>query len=330
MKRKWITIGRVFKGGLLNFVRNAWLAIAAMAVMVITLSIVLFSVIASATLTNTIQQITDKIDISVYLNDDIQESQKNDLVRDVKKLDNVKQVIYISKDEALRLYREQNQNNLDLLMAISQTDNPLPASLQIKPQDPNRIQGIKDFLEKPEIKTLQSEETSYSGDRKEAIDKITQATAFFQRAAFVGMVVFGVISMLIIFNTIRMAIFNRRDELSIMRLLGASTWYIRGPFVVETVVYGVVAALVSVALCHIIFVVSSSTFDANSLGLLDIRYSSEYYSRNFWLILLAQLCLGIFIGGASSIIATRRYLKFKTKERKRRPKKSPIATPEVK
>lgn len=312
MKRKLITLNRVIKTGLLNFVRNAWLAIAAMAVMVITLTIVLFSVIANATFTETIRQITDKIDVSVYLKDDLSQKQTDSLIDQVEGIENVKSVEYVSKDEALKRYQQQNQDNLDLLLAISQTDNPLPASLQIKPKDPNNIQQIKDFLEKPEIKKLQSEETSYSGDRKEAIDKITNATKFFRQAGFIGVLVFAVISMLIIFNTIRMAIFNRREELSIMRLLGASTWYIRGPFVVETVIYGIVAAIISVTLCNILFSISSTAFGASSLGLLDISYANEYFASHFWTILLVQMIIGIFIGATSSVIATRRYLKFKT------------------
>ncbi len=312
MKRKFITIGRVFKTGLLNFVRNAWLGVAAMAVMVITLTIVLFSVIASATFQNTIQQITDKIDISVYLQDTISEQRRTDLVSQLKAHEDVKSVEYISKNEALERYKEQNRDNLDLLLAISQTDNPLPASLLIKPVDPNNIQGLKSFLEKPDIQQLQSEETSYSGDRKEAIDKIASATSFLRQAGIVGIVVFAVISVLIIFNTIRMAIFNRREELNIMRLLGASTWYIRGPFVVETVLYGIISAILSVTICNILFNVQANAFNANSLGLLDIRFASEYFADNFWKILAIQLTLGILIGAVSSIIATRRYLKFKS------------------
>ena len=136
-----------------------------------------------------------------------------------------------------------------LLTAISETDNPLPASIEIKPVDPNKLQDIQNFLDQPAQKTLQSDPTSYSGDRKAAIDNITSATHFFQQAGVIGIVIFIVISMLIIFNTIRMAIFNRRDELVIMRLLGASTAYIRGPFIVETMLYGAVAAAISLAVC---------------------------------------------------------------------------------
>ncbi len=309
----WLnTQGRIVKTAAQNFIRNAWLSVAAMAVMVITLGIVLFSIIANATFTNTIKQITDRIDISVYLKDSVTEQQRTELVGDIKQLGNIREVNYVSKDDALEVYKKANTDNPDLLAAISQTDNPLPASLQIKPTDPNRIEEIRTFLEKPEIKELQSDETSYSGERKTAIDNITTATRLIQRIGIIGIVVFAIVSMLIIFNTIQMAIFNRRDELTIMRLLGASTWFIRGPFIFETIYYGIVSAVISVALCNALFIITSSAFGASSLGLLDIDFANDYFARNFWLILLLQLLIGIFIGAASSFIATRRYLKFKT------------------
>ncbi|HSX46562.1 MAG TPA: permease-like cell division protein FtsX [Patescibacteria group bacterium] len=312
MNHRMITLGRIIKAGAQNFVRNATLAIAAIAVMVITLSIILFSVIANATFSNTIQQITDKIDISVYLKDSVTPAQRDKLLSDLRSNSNVKSVNYLSKQDALEAYKKQNQNNLDLLLAISQTDNPLPATIQVKPKDPNKIQDIQSYLEQSSVQQLQSDKTSYSGDRKTALDKITKAARFLKEAGFVGVIIFAFVSMLIIFNTIRMAIFNRRDELQIMRLLGASTSYIRGPFVVETVLYGVVSAALSILLCNALFTISSSAFDASSLGLLDIKYASDYFSHNFVIILAAQLGIGILIGAASSMIATRRYLKFKT------------------
>src|SRR5690606_35892329 len=165
------------------------------------------------------------------------------------------------------------------------------------------------FLEKPDIKDLQSDQTSYSGDRKEAIDKIARATTFIQRAGIAGVIIFAAISMLIIFNTIQMAIFNRRDELSIMRLLGASSGYIRGPFLVESMIIGILAALISVGLCKAIFSISSNTLDASTFGLLDIAWSGTYFADRFWLILAAQLALGTLIGVGSSYVATQRYLK---------------------
>lgn len=307
--RRLITIERIIKNGVVSFGRNIWLAVAAIAMMGITLTILLFAIVANATFNHTVSDITGRIDVSVYLKDEITPAQRDNLISRLKKIDNVKSVSYISKEQALKIYLGQNADNPELLSAVSETSNPLPASLQIKPKDPYQLQTIKDFLDKPEITALQSDPTSYSGDRKAAIDKIAKATRFFRQAGVVGIIVFIIISMLIIFNTIRMAIFNRRDELVIMRLLGASKSYIRGPFVVETILYGIVAALISLGICSALFAVASSTLEASSLGLLDIGYSYEYFLKNLWLILTAQLAAGIIIGAASSIVATRRYLK---------------------
>jgi cell division transport system permease protein len=311
MSRKLVTLRRIITTGAVNFVRNAWLAIAAIAVMVVTLTIVLFSLITNATFSNTIRQITSKIDVSVYLKDTTTEKQTNNLMNDLKKLPNVQSVKYVSKQQALEKYLSDNVQNQQLTSAVSQTDNPLPATIQIKPRDLNKLEDIKNYLNKKGVADLQSDQPSYSGDRKEAIDKITHATNILQRAGVAAVLIFAIISVLIIFNTIQMAIFNRRDELTIMRLLGASTWYIRGPFVVESILYGIISAVVSVSFIHSLFVAAHSTLEATSLGLLDINYAAQYFQGHFWTLLALQLLVGIVIGAASSTVATQRYLKFK-------------------
>jgi len=313
MKRKYITFMRILHTGTVNFLRNASLAIAAMAVMIVTLTIILFSLIANATFSNTIQTITDKIDISVYLNDSTTPKQTDQLISQLKKLPNSKSVQYLSKADVLRQYEQQNAGNQQLLLAIDQTSNPLPATIHIKPKDLNKIQDIKNFLTKPNITALQSDPPSYSGNLKQAIDNITHATNILREIGVIAVIVFAVISALIIFNTIQMAIFNRRDEIQIERLLGASTWYIRGPFVVESAIYGILSAVVSLLIINSIFVTTSSTLQATTLGLLDIGYATTYFDSHFWSLLTLQLLIGIVIGAVSSVIATRRYLKFKTK-----------------
>jgi cell division transport system permease protein len=306
---KFIAFERIIKNGTVNFGRNIWLALAAIAMMGITLTILLFAIVANSTFSHTVNDLTSHIDISVYLKDNITTGQRNKLVSQLYQVGNVKSITYISKSQALKTYEAQNATNTDLLAAISETSNPLPASLDIKPTNPNQLQTIKNFLDKPAIAALQSDPTSYSGDRKAAVDKITSATHFFEEAGIAGIAVFVVISMLIIFNTIRMTIFNRRDELVIMRLLGAGPWYIRGPFVVETMLYGAVAAGISLIVCSSLFAVASKTLQASSLGLLDIGYSGRYFRQHLWLILFGQIAAGIIMGAVSSIIATRRYLK---------------------
>lgn len=308
-EHRFITLERIIKNGVISFGRNIWIAIAAIAMMAITLTILLFAIVANATFSHTINDITSHIDVSVYLKDEVSQQQRDDLIARLKQIDNVKDVGFISKEQALKTYREQNAENKDLLAAISETDNPLPATVVIKPVDPNKLDSIKSYLDKPEVSALQSDPTSYSGDRKAAIDKIASATHFFQQAGIVGIVVFIIISMLIIFNTIRMAIFNRRDELVIMRLLGATPGYIRGPFIVETMLYGAVAAIISLIVVSTLFVIASSTLEASSLGLLDIDYSSKFFRGNLGLILTTQIAVGILIGAASSAFAARRYLK---------------------
>lgn len=287
--------------------------------MVVTLTIVLFSLLTSATFNNTIEQINSKINISVYLNDNITDQQRDQLETGLRKLPNVKSVNYVSKDEALAEYKAQNAGNKSLLEAINEAGNPLPASIQITPVDTTKIASIKNFLDKPENKKLQDPQagTSYSGDRKAAIDKISHATAILGRVGVFAVLLFALISVLIIFNTIQMAIFNRREELQIMRLLGATTWYIRGPFVVESIIYGIISAIISVVIIDGVFVAASSTLKASSLGLLDIGYADHYFHSKFLWLLLLQLGIGIVIGAVSSIIATRRYLKFRTRSSKK-------------
>jgi len=287
--------------------------------MVVTLTIVLFSIIANATFNHTVQQINDKIGISVYLKESVTQEQREQLISKFQGLSNVRSVEYISKEKALEDYRAEKKeaNETDALIAVAAVENPLPETIRIKPYDPLKIDDIRTTLETDEIKDL-TDKTSYSGDRKDAIDKITKATAFFRKAVLAGVIIFAVISMLIIFNTIQMAIFNRRNELTIMRLLGAKPWYIRGPFVVETMIYGIVSAVISLSLVNFLFALQSQAFDASSLGLLDINYASDYFAQNFWWFVLLQVTAGVTIGSISALIATKRYLRTSQTSSKRR------------
>ncbi len=313
MKRRFITLGRIIRTGMVNFVRGLWLALAAMAIMVITLTIILFSVIANATFNHTVDQIANQVDVSVFLQDSVTPAQVSQFLASIKKQPDVRRVEYLSKQQAQEQFVTQNNGNQSLQSAIIETGNPIPATVHVYPKNLNQVSAINQFLTQKQYKELQtSDSPSYNGDRKKAIDNITHATNILRRIGVLAVIVFAIISVLIIFNTIQMAIFNRRDELQIMRLLGAGTSYIRGPFVVESIIYGVLSAVASILIINGIFVTASSSLQATSFGLLDISYSQSYFQHHYWLLLLVQLGLGILIGAASSIIATRRYLKFKT------------------
>jgi cell division transport system permease protein len=313
MKRAIITFFRILQTGIVNFIRNFSISIAAIAVMVVTLTVLLLSLVVNATFSNTISQITAKIDISVYLRNRDTPSQTTQLITELKSLPNVQSVQYLDKSQVLKQYEVQNANNQQLALAVSETSNPLPATIHIKPKNLNNIENIKSFLVKPNIKDLQSNPPSYSGSLEKAINNITHATDVLRELGIVAVVVFGVICALIIFNTIQMAIFNRRDEIQIMRLLGANKNYIRGPFIVESGIYGFLAAVISVVIINSLFVTASSTLQATTLGLLNISYATSYFDNHFLILLTLQILIGIMIGAVSATIATRRYLKFKLK-----------------
>lgn len=311
MQRKRSILIRIFKSGCVNFVRNAWLSIAAIAMMVITLTIILLSVILNQTFRNTIAQITDRIDVSVYLKDEVSPRKTEDFLNEIRRLQNVKEVEYLDKNEVYEGYVLDNKDDPAALAAVSLIDNPFPATVRIKPKDPNDLESIRRFLETTESKELQSDKISYSEETKEAIDNITRTAKFVTEVGLVAVLIFAAVSVMIIFNTIQMAIFNRREELAIMQLLGATKRYIQGSFLVEAFLYGIISGLISVLLVNILLQVQTSVFDATSSGIVDITYAVSYLGDNFIKLLAMQLSLGVGIAVLSATFATRRHLRKK-------------------
>jgi cell division transport system permease protein len=312
MRRFFITFARQSGVGLSNFLRNSWLSTAATAIMVVTLSIVMITIIANMTFNRMVGDITNKIDISVYLTDSISSPDRNRFMAELKALPDVSRVTYISKEQALSTYRDENKDNLQLLNAISETDNPLPASFNVEPRDPNKISDIAAVIGKGENKQLQSAEPSYSGDRKLAIDRIVSIARFFKFTGVAASGVFAVISIMIIFNTIRMAIFNRRDEIEIMKLIGATKQYIRGPFLIEASLYGLIAGIVTLALSYGLLLGQADNIASYIPEVLDTKRVFVQYAIP---ISLGIMVLGMVIGVLSSLLATNRYLKVYTTNR---------------
>ena len=299
-----VTVGRIFKAGLRNFMRNAWLSTAATAVMTVTLTIVLSSFIANNALTATIKGIVNKIDVSIYLKDSATKEQIDQLQDRLAKVDNVASVRYVSKLDALERYREQNKNNKKLLEAVTEEDNPLPASLEVKAKDPKKLEPIEAVVNERDVKPLVSE-FSYEGDRKATIDRIISASNFIRTAGLVSSIIFVIISILIIFNTIRMAIFTRREEIEIMKLVGATKWFIRGPFLFEAGLYGAIAAVLAMLMCYSLVVAGGPRLATY----IDVDSVIALFKNNPITILLAELAIGVMIGVTSSLLAMARYLK---------------------
>jgi len=299
---------RVFRYGLDNFRRNAWLTTAATVVMTITLLIIIVTVFARFVFNDTIDQVRQKIDISVYLRDEDTPAQIQKFVGDLKNVPDVTSVEYISKSQARQVFETQNKTEFSNLQALAElgSDNPFPASLKVKTKDPNKLDNLNAAIAKNKSLLDPTTPTSYSGERKEAIDKIANVSQFSETAGLVAAAVFVVISIMIVFNTIRMAIFNRRDEIEMMKLIGAEKQFIRGPFIVEAALYGVLAAVISFILMYAVVLTR-----ADSLGQYDIVVGNSVHFFQAWpaAILLAQMVVGMLIGVFSAQLAIRRYLK---------------------
>ncbi len=308
-----ITLIRIIKTGIRNFVRNAWLSTAATVVMTVTLSLVAVSYIANAALTSAIEGVVNKIDISIFL-DDANSKEQNEAFRTkLEHAENVKSVRFLTKADALKEYRK-NPDNPKLPDTVTETDNPLPASFQIKAEDPNKIDGIITVAKLKEFEPLLAKDKegsrekaiSYSGERKATIDKIISTSNFLRVSGIIASLIFVVISTLIIFNTIRMAIFTRREEIEIMKLVGATSWFIRGPFIFEAILYGVIAAILALIFLYTVVLAGAPRI---SSYIPEIDAIIAYMKSHVAVVALIELAIGVAIGALSSLVALKRYLK---------------------
>ena len=299
-----ITLWRIMVAGTRNFFRNAWLSAASTAVMMVTLTVMLTAVILNFALNDTVEQVTAKIDIAIFFEDGATSEQATNLEKDLQALDNVTSTTYVDKTEALRRYREQNKDKPELLEAVSEQENPLPTSLEVRVKDLNNIEPIIRVTQKDEyLGAIQ--DTSFGEDRQKTIARIASFKRFLIQAGIIGSLVFATIAVLIIFNTIRMAIFSRREELEIMRLIGATNGYIRGPFVFEAMLDGLIAAVIALVFGYALLFVAGPKL----VSYIDFRDTLSFFEQHWTLTSIITMASGMLIGIGSSLLAMARYLK---------------------
>ena len=300
-------IGRIMQAGGRNFMRNLWLSSAATVVMTVTLTVVAISFISSWALTSTIKGVTDKIDVSIYLKADITDSEVAGFKNAIEANPNTVSVVYITSAQAVANYREQNKNNQQLLQALDIAGSALPPSLEVKTTNPNKLDGIIAIVNLPENKALldPTAPPSYSGNRKTTIDRIVNFSNFFKTAGLFASLLFIIISTLIIFNTIRMAIFTRRDEIEIMKLVGATKWFIRGPFIFEAALYGIIGGVIAVVLAYTLLLGGGTKLGSY----IDLTATLNFFRSYPILVVGGEILIGVAIGAFSSLLALSRYLK---------------------
>lgn len=310
LRRKWLTWLRMFRYGANNFTRNAWLTTAATAVMTITLLIV-FTTLASRTMLNdTVSELRQNINLAIYLKSDIKDKDVDVLKKRLLAEDNVRRVIFISSTDGREQYIKENidPEDTEQLNTFAESGVVLPAKFDINVEDPSKIKNLDTLITKDRDfqRNLSTDIESLEVTKRGAIAEIANWSRTAERVGLFATIVFVTISTLIIFNTIRMAIFNRRDEIEMMKLIGADKGFIRGPFVVEAVMYGFVAALLATALGYFGVFSLRNTIAEKGVAVNSLIDTLTVFAP---LILLAMIGLGALIGIVSARLAVRRYLK---------------------
>jgi len=300
---------RVFKGGIISFFRNSFISFATVLIMTVTLIIIGSVVFMSAMLTNVLDQVRDKVDVNVYFVVDAPEIEILEFKDKVEDLPEVSYVTYTTREEALVQFRERHKDDQLTLQALDELgENPLGASLAIKAVQPSQYESIAAFLDTDPV--LGSGGTSIIDDvnyfqNKIVIERLNSVTDAVERIGIIIALIFIAASMIIAFNTIRLAIYSAREEIKVMRLVGASNMYVRGPFIVEGALYGVLATIITV----ILFYPVTFYFAEYTQAWLGGVNLFEYYISNFAFIFLGLLVTGIFLGIISSFLAVQKYLR---------------------
>lgn len=308
-RRQWLAFLRMCRYGINNFTRNAWLTIAATAVMTITLLIVFVTVVAQNVLADTTTTVGKRIDRSIFLKTGTTEKQAAPMMDKLRGLSNTESVTFVSTEEARAKFAEENKSSLSTLEALNTATNKLPATIKVTLKNVNDTTQLVDFVKTdPTLKNYidPNRQPTFMGNRKAPTETIANWTRVAQQLGIGMSIVFVSISMLIIFNTIRMAIFNRKEEIQMMKLIGADRSFIRGPFVVEAIVYGFIAAVIATSLGIGLLSLFANKMQAWGIEIgPTVNVLTDYIA----FVLLAMVLAGASIGTVSSLLATRRYLK---------------------
>jgi cell division transport system permease protein len=301
-------VKRVIVSGYRNFTRSGFTSVASILVMTITLFVITSLIFIQAGLNSSLNDIKEKVDVTVYFVSDAEESAIKNVEEALKKLPEVRDITYTSKEDALSQFRERHSNDYLTLQALDELDeNPLGASLNIKAKDPSQYESISKYFENESALSRGAltiiDKIDYH-QNKIVIDRLTSIINGAKKLGFAASIILILISILITFNTIRLIIYMSREEISIMKLVGAGGRYIRGPFIVSGVIVGVIASVITV----IIFIPVSIWLGNEMTDFIGINLF-EYFKSNFLQLFIIMLGSGVIIGGISSVFAIHRYLR---------------------
>ena len=275
--------------------------------MVMTITLIIVSVLFLLFgITNySIKTIQNTVDISVYFKIGLNEQQILNIKHDVETDSRVKSVDYVSADEALADFKNRHQNDATITQSLNElNDNPLPASLHIKAYNLEDYPAISNKLNDPQYRDFIAKVNF--DDNRSIIDRLAKILKFIITFGVGLIVIFALIAVLVIFNTITLTIYNRKEEVEIMRLVGATNWYIRGPFLTEAILYSLFATIIAGLLFIPVFtkILPKIALFVNPQLTL---FSQNVF--NYWYLIILMLAVSLLLAVFSTLLAIRKYLK---------------------
>jgi cell division transport system permease protein len=294
---------RVIKNAFISFWRNGWVSLATILVMVLAIFMVGSLILFLVLLESTLQQVEQKVDVTVYFKTDAADTDITHVQELLTRMPEVKSVEYVSRDEALRRFKERHTGNSLISSALDELgSNPLGANLRVLARSPDSYGSIANFLDSGNFDSI--DKVNYKQNQR-VFERLANVLAMSRRIGIGISLVLGLIAFLVAFNTISLAIYTARDEIGVMRLVGASSWYVRGPFLIEGVIHGFFASVIAMlAFWPLTLWIGPRARDFFS-GVDLFRYYIQNFFQFFFVLFLVGIVLGVF----SSFIATRRYLK---------------------
>ena len=297
---------RIIKAGFINFKRGGLVSFAAVLVVTITLSVITTIILLQAILYFSLNAIRDKVDVTIYFTVGASEGKIISLKESLLKLPEVKNVSYVSAAEALELFRDRHKNDYSTIAALDEIgNNPLGAYLNVRAKEISQYESIANYLKGDLPLSLGTtsiiDKVNYY-QNKLVIDRLNNIIAGAQRLGFLITFILIIVSIIITFNTIRLTIFIAREEIGVMRLVGASKIRVRGPFMIEGAIYGIVATIIT----SIIFWPVTAWLGRNMTDFFGLNIY-DYYLSNFFQIFVIILLSGILFGVISSFLAVRKY-----------------------
>lgn len=294
---------RIIKFSFQDIARNVWLSIVTITILLIALFSINTLLTVRAVSDNAVNAVKEKIDISLYLKADASEKDIISLQERITGLPEVKSVSYTSKQEALEIFRTRYRDNQEILQALNELGkNPLSPSLAIMPSDIDNASNLINILRQLDSDIIESRDFS---DNSVIVDKIQNITKRINEVGAVIIIIFVLISLLVVYNSIRVAVYTHKKEIEIMRLVGASNFFIYMPFLFSAFIYALVSVMIMIALFYP-FLTLIQPYLSVFLAGYNVNLL-EYFVYNFWPIFGAQFAVIFFITLFASFYAVRKY-----------------------